>query len=230
MIKINQLSVQDIRFPTSNDLTGSDAIHTDPDYSATYVTISTSDRNLKGYGIAFTIGKGNNIVAKCIEEYFYLFKGLELNELENKIGKLWYDCVDHSQLRWLGPEKGVVHMAVAAIFNALWDLIAKKNNKPLWRLISDYDPDKIINFLTFKGIEDVFVEDDAYNILTNNLNNKTQRIELLMKEGYPSYTTAAGWLGYSDQKIIDLCNTYMAKGWKHFKIKVGNDLKRLSVS
>ena len=225
MIKITQLNVQDIRFPTSKDLTGSDAIHTDPDYSATYVTISTSDLNLKGYGIAFTIGKGNNIVAKCIEEYFYLFEGLELNELENKIGKLWYDCVDHSQLRWLGPEKGVVHMAVAAIFNALWDLIAKKNNKPLWRLISDYEPDKIINFLTFKGIEDVLVEDDAYKILTNSLNKKKQRIDLLISEGYPSYTTAAGWLGYSDEKIVELCKKYIAKGWKHFKIKVGNDLK-----
>ena len=225
MIKITQLNVQDIRFPTSKDLTGSDAIHTDPDYSATYVTISTSDLNLKGYGIAFTIGKGNNIVAKCIEEYFYLFEGLELNELENKIGKLWYDCVDHSQLRWLGPEKGVVHMAVAAIFNALWDLIAKRNNKPLWRLISDYEPDKIINFLTFKGIEDVLVEDDAYKILTNSLNKKKQRIDLLISEGYPSYTTAAGWLGYSDEKIVELCKKYIAKGWKHFKIKVGNDLK-----
>ena len=159
MTKILKLIVQDIRFPTSKDLTGSDAIHTDPDYSATYLTIQTTDPKLTGYGIAFTIGKGNNIVAKCIEEYFHLFEGLEINELENNIGKLWFNCVDHSQLRWLGPEKGVVHMAVAAIFNGLWDLIAKKNNKPLWKLISDYNPEQIINFLTFKGIEDVLSED-----------------------------------------------------------------------
>jgi len=225
MTKINKLSVQDLRFPTSKDFTGSDAIHTDPDYSATYVTISTDDSNLKGYGIAFTIGKGNNIVASCIEEYFYLFKGMEINELENRIGKLWFDCVDHSQLRWLGPEKGVVHMAVAAIFNALWDLIAKKNNKPLWQLISDYNPDQIINFLTFKGIEDVFTEDDAFKILNKSSAQKDQRIKILEKEGYPSYTTAAGWLGYSDDKIVELCEQYIAKGWRHFKIKVGNDLE-----
>ena len=224
MTKILKLIVQDIRFPTSKDLTGSDAIHTDPDYSATYLTIQTTDPKLTGYGIAFTIGKGNNIVAKCIEEYFHLFEGLEINELENNIGKLWFNCVDHSQLRWLGPEKGVVHMAVAAIFNGLWDLIAKKNNKPLWKLISDYNPEQIINFLTFKGIEDVLSEDDAYKILKQSNDFKKDRIQKLEKEGYPSYTTAAGWLGYSDSKIIDLCKEYISKGWRHFKTKVGHDL------
>ena len=224
MTKINKLNVQDIRFPTSNDLTGSDAIHTDPDYSATYVTISTNDPKLKGYGIAFTIGKGNDIVAKCIEQYFYLFEGLELEELETNIGKLWFDCVDHSQLRWLGPEKGVVHMAIAAIFNAAWDLIAKKHNKPLWKLISDYNVEQVISLLTFKGIEDVLNKDEAYKILNENLKYRKQRISLLEEEGYQSYTTAAGWLGYSNEKIVELCNQYIAEGWRHFKIKVGNDL------
>ncbi len=121
MIKIIKLDVKDVRFPTSKDLTGSDAIHTDPDYSATYVTIHTSENNLKGYGIAFTIGKGNDIVAECIKHFFPIFNGLTIEEIEKAIGKLWFQCEDHSQLRWIGPEKGVVHMAVAAIFNALLD-------------------------------------------------------------------------------------------------------------
>jgi len=225
MTNITKLSVQDIRFPTSKDLTGSDAIHTDPDYSATYVTILTSDQNLKGFGIAFTIGKGNDIVAECIKHFFPIFDGMNLNDLENNIGELWFKCVDHSQLRWLGPEKGVVHMAVAAVFNALWDLIAKNNNKPLWRFIVESHPDTIMKWLTFKYIEDVLSPEEAYKILNDSQINKNERINTVIKEGYPSYTTAAGWLGYSDEKIIDLCNQYMSQGWRHFKIKVGLDLE-----
>ena len=126
MIKITKITVEDVRFPTSQDLTGSDAIHSNPDYSAVYVTIFTSENNLKGYGMAFTIGKGNDIVAECVKHFFPLFIGLSLDEVEKTIGKLWYSCVDHSQLRWLGPEKGVVHMATSSIINAIWDLISKK--------------------------------------------------------------------------------------------------------
>ena len=225
MIKITDMKVQDLRFPTSEDLTGSDAIHTDPDYSAAYVTIETSDPNLKGFGIAFTLGKGNDIVAECIRNYFPIFLGLTFDEIYKNIGKLWYEVADHSQLRWLGPEKGVVHMALSGIFNALWDLIAKKNKKPLWKFIVDSDPEEIINWLTFKYIEDVLTKDQAYKILSENQKNKDNRIEILLDEGYPAYTTAAGWLGYSDDKIVQLCNKYMKLGWKHFKIKVGTDLE-----
>ena len=232
-MKITKMTVDDVRFPTSKDLTGSDAIHTDPDYSATYVTIFTSENNLQGQGIAFTIGKGNDIVADCIKHYFYIFEGMDLDDLEKNIGKLWFDCVDHSQLRWLGPEKGVVHMAVAAIFNALWDLIAKKHSKPLWKFIVDSDPEKIMGWLTFKYIEDALSENDAYEILEKNKKFKEERVNKILSEGYPSYTTAAGWLGYSDEKIVALCNDYMKKGWKHFKIKVGlnleEDVKRLEL-
>jgi len=222
--KIINFSVDDVRFPTSKDLTGSDAVHTDPDYSATYVTVYTSDEKLKGYGIAFTIGKGNDIVAECIKHFFPMFVGMTLDELENEIGNLWYKCVDHSQLRWLGPEKGVVHMAVAAIFNSFWDLIAKRHKKPLWRFIVDTDPDKIMNWLIFKYIEDVLTKEDAYKILTNSQKYKEDRIKKILNEGYPSYTTAAGWLGYSDEKIVKLCKKYISMGWKHFKVKVGLDL------
>ena len=225
MTNITKLTVQDIRFPTSKDLTGSDAIHIDPDYSATYVTILTSNQSLKGFGIAFTIGKGNDIVAECIKHFFPIFDGMNLNDLENNIGKLWFKCVDHSQLRWLGPEKGVVHMAVAAVFNALWDLIAKNNNKPLWRFIVESHPDTIMKWLTFKYIEDALSPEEAYKILNDSQINKDERINTVIKEGYPSYTTAAGWLGYSDEKIVDLCHQYMASGWRHFKIKVGLDLE-----
>ena len=212
MTKILRFTVEDVRFPTSKDLTGSDAIHTDPDYSATYVTAYTDDSNLKGYGIAFTIGKGNDIVAECIKYFFPTFENMNLEDIENDIGKLWYKCVDHSQLRWLGPEKGAVHMAVAAIFNCLWDLIAKKNKKPLWRFVAESDPEKILSWLTFKYIEDVLTPDQALKILKDSQNDKKARIDTILKEGYPSYTTAAGWLGYS-------------MGWKHFKVKVGLDLE-----
>ncbi len=233
MIKIKSIKVDDIRFPTSKDLTGSDAVHTDPDYSATYVTIHTSDSNLRGYGIAFTIGKGNDIVAECVRNYIPLFIGLSLEEAEKNIGKLWFECVDHSQLRWLGPEKGVVHMAVAAIFNAFWDLISKMHKKPLWKFVVESDPEKIMSWLTFKYIEDVMTKDDAYKILTENQKYKKERTDIILKEGYPSYTTAAGWLGYSNEKIVDLCKQYMEKGWRHFKIKVGlnleEDVKRLEI-
>ena len=225
MTKITKFTVDDIRFPTSKDLTGSDSIHTDPDYSATYVTVFTSDNNLKGFGIAFTIGKGNDIVAACIKHFFPLFIGKTLDELETDIGKLWFQCVDHSQLRWLGPEKGVVHMAVAAIFNSLWDLIAKKNQKPLWQFVVDSKPDTIMEWLTFKYVEDALSKDEAYKILQDSQNTKEDRIQKILNEGYPSYTTAAGWLGYSDEKIIELCKQYMSQGWRHFKIKVGLDLE-----
>ncbi|PPR44354.1 MAG: L-fuconate dehydratase [Alphaproteobacteria bacterium MarineAlpha5_Bin6] len=233
MIKINKITVDDVRFPTSEDLTGSDAIHSDPDYSAAYVTIYTSESNLKGYGMAFTIGKGNDIVAECVKHFFPLFIGLSLDEVEKNIGKLWYDCVDHSQLRWLGPEKGVVHMATAAIFNALWDLIAKKNNKPLWRYVIDQEPDQIMNWLVFKYIEDTLSKDEAYNFLVESQKYKSERINNILQEGYPSYTTAAGWIGYSNDKIVELCKRYTAMGWKHFKVKVGTnideDVKRLEI-
>ena len=224
MTEIIKFSVDDVRFPTSKDLTGSDAVHTDPDYSATYVTVVTSDKNLKGYGIAFTIGKGNDIVADCIKHFFPMFEGMKIEELENNIGNLWYKCVDHSQLRWLGPEKGVVHMAVAAIFNSFWDLIAKKHNKPLWRFIVDSEPETIMKWLTFKNIEDALSRDEAYAILSESQKHKDERIKRILEEGYPSYTTAAGWLGYSDEKIVKLCKKYIAMGWKHFKVKVGLDL------
>ena len=225
MTKILRFTVEDVRFPTSKDLTGSDAIHTDPDYSATYVTAYTDDSNLKGYGIAFTIGKGNDIVAECIKYFFPTFENMNLEDIENDIGKLWYKCVDHSQLRWLGPEKGAVHMAVAAIFNCLWDLIAKKNKKPLWRFVAESDPEKILSWLTFKYIEDVLTPDQALKILKDSQNDKKVRMDTILKEGYPSYTTAAGWLGYSDEKIVKLCEKYISMGWKHFKVKVGLDLE-----
>jgi L-fuconate dehydratase len=225
MAKIVKFTVDDVRFPTSKDLTGSDAVHTDPDYSATYVTVYTSDEKLKGYGITFTIGKGNDIVADCIKHFFPIFVGMTLDELENEIGNLWFKCVDHSQLRWLGPEKGVVHMAVAAIFNSFWDLIAKRHNKPLWQFVVESKPETIIKWLTFKNIEDVLTKDEAYTILNDNQKYKDDRIKTVLKEGYPSYTTAAGWLGYSDEKIVKLCKKYISMGWKHFKVKVGLDLE-----
>ena len=233
MIKITKMTVEDVRFPTSNSKTGSDAIHSDPDYSATYITILTSDSLLIGHGITFTLGKGNDVVASCIENFFPIFDNISLDDLEKNIGKLWYECVEHSQLRWLGPEKGVVHLAISAIFNSLWDLIAKQNKKPLWRYVVDSKPEKIISWLPFKHIEDVLNAEQALEIITESQKFKKDRLNTILNEGYPSYTTAAGWIGYSDQKIIDLCKKYMSLGWRHFKVKVGmnleEDIKRLQL-
>ena len=226
MTKITNINVTDIRFPTSKDLTGSDAIHSDPDYSAPYVIIETDDHNLFGYGINFTLGKGNEIVTNCIKCFIPIFLNLSVDDVEKNIGKLWSECVDHSQLRWLGPEKGVVHLAVSAIFNALWDLISKKNNKPLWKYVVDCSPQEIVEWLPFKHLEDSFTKDEALEILFHNQQFKQSRIDKIEKEGYPSYTTAAGWLGYSDEKIANLCKDYMSKGWKYFKIKVAKDLEK----
>ena len=150
---------------------------------------------------------------------------MTLDEVEKNIGSLWFKFSDHSQLRWLGPEKGVVHMALAAVFNALWDMIAKKNQKPLWQFVVESKPETIMSWLTFKYIEDVMSKDEAYKILCDSQEFIKDRKNLVLEEGYPSYTTAAGWLGYSDEKIVSLLNEYMSMGWRHFKIKVGLDLE-----
>ena len=168
MYKITNMSVEDVRYPTSKDKTGSDAIHTNPNYSATYIKVYTSDVNLTGFGITFTLGKGNDIVASCIKNFFSIFINMSLEELEKNIGKLWYECAEHSQLRWLGPEKGVVHLAVSAIFNALWDLISKKNKKPLWKFVIESEPKTIISWLVFKHIDDVLSKEEALEILTQS--------------------------------------------------------------
>ena len=223
---ITSVEVRDIRFPTSNSLDGSDAMNADPDYSAAYVILKTDHINkLEGHGLTFTIGRGNEICVAAIESLSYLVIGKSIDSITSNFGSFWKKLVTgDSQLRWLGPEKGVIHMATGAIVNALWDLYAKIEDKPLWELVSSLSSEEIVNCIDFSYITDAITPEEALTLLKNNEPSRSQRIENLRSLGYPAYTTSAGWLGYSDDKIRRLCREAVNNGWKHVKMKVGADL------
>ena len=223
---ITNIIARDVRFPTSLDNLGTDAVHTDCDYSATYVEIFTDQENMKGIGLTFTIGKGNDLCTECIKHFAPLILNKTLQEIENEIGSLWLKCTNHSQLRWIGPEKGVVHLAVAALFNGLWDLISKYHQKPLWKYIIDLNTESLIDKLSFRYLDDAITREDAYNIIQNKKINIAAEEVTIRKNGFPCYTTAVGWLGYSDDKMIDLTKRALKNGWTHFKVKVGQDIER----
>jgi L-fuconate dehydratase len=219
---ITDLVVSDLRFPTSRLQDGSDAMHTDPDYSAAYVILKT-DADLEGHGFAFTIGRGNDLCAAAIDAFRHLVVGVRLEEITYDFGGFWRTLASDSQLRWLGPEKGVVHLALAAIVNAVWDLYAKSQRKPVWKLLSDMTPKQIVSLIDFRYITDALTPDEAFDILDRQAKTKGDREALLMKSGYPAYTTSVGWLGYSDEKVRAGCRSAIEEGWTHFKVKVGAD-------
>jgi L-fuconate dehydratase len=215
----------DIRFPTSRELDGSDAMNPDPDYSAAYVILKTDHpAGLEGHGLTFTIGRGNELCVAAIHSLLPLVVGRTLESFAADMGAFWRHMVGDSQLRWIGPEKGVIHLATAAIVNAVWDLWAKVEGKPLWRLLADMSPEQLVSCIDFRYITDALTPDEAIGILRDEHATKTQRIERLLREGYPAYTTSAGWLGYSDEKLRRLCREALADGFTHLKIKVGRDL------
>jgi L-fuconate dehydratase len=225
MIKITDIEVIDVRFPTSRDLDGSDAMNPDPDYSAAYIILKTDHpEGLEGHGLTFTIGRGNEICVKAIESLLYLIKGKTLESFTVNMGAFWKMVTSDSQLRWLGPEKGVIHLATGAIVNAVWDLYAKAEKKPLWKLLADMSPKELVSCVDFTYITDAIAPEEAIAILTKLEAGKQERINYLLKNGYPAYTTSAGWLGYSEEKIRRLCKEAVAEGWKHVKMKVGADL------
>ncbi|MEH6761266.1 MAG: L-fuconate dehydratase [Maribacter arcticus] len=224
-IIISEISVQDVRFPTSKSLDGSDAMNPDPDYSATYVILKTNNPKLEGHGLTFTIGRGNEICVAAVKALAPLIKGKSLAEFTQDMGKFWKMITGDSQLRWLGPEKGVIHLATAAVVNAVWDLYAKAEGKPLWKLVVDMTPEQLVSCIDFTYITDVITPKEALAMLKAKEAGKKERIATLMKNGYPAYTTSAGWLGYSDEKMRFLCQEAKASGFKHMKIKVGADLK-----
>ncbi|MCR9294446.1 MAG: L-fuconate dehydratase [bacterium] len=224
-IVIRQLVARDIRFPTSSRLDGSDAMNPDPDYSAAYVTLYTSDDNLSGDGLTFTIGRGNELCVRAIESLAPLVIGVGLDEIVQDMGGFWRRMVGDSQLRWVGPEKGVIHLATAAIVNAVWDLWAKFEQKPLWRLLCDMSPEELVRCIDFRYITDALSRDEALHILRELWSTRSERMERLAQHGMPSYTTSAGWLGYSDERLRQQCRDLMQRGWSHFKIKVGRDLQ-----
>ena len=225
-MKVIDIKAQDIRFPTSKENLGTDAVHVDCDYSATYVTIRTEDLNLTGIGLTFTIGKGNDLCCKSIDYFKEFILGKKIIEIEEEISSIWEKITNHSQLRWVGPQKGVTHLAAAAFFNAIWDLISKFHKKPLWQYIIDLETDDLLNKLSFSYLDDVITKKEAKKIINDNKKNLPKDTSELNSTVFPAYTTAVGWLGYSDDKMSKLAKENLDKGWTHFKMKVGQDIER----
>ena len=217
---IRDLEVLDLRFPTSRTHAGTDAVHVDPDYSAAYVVLKT-DTGLEGHGLTFTIGRGNEVVAAAIEAFRHLVVGQRLAEITADFAGFWRRLAGDSQLRWLGPEKGVIHLALAAIVNAVWDLYAKAERKPLWKLLADMTPQQLVSCIDFRYITDALTRDDAIALLERQARTKGEREAELRRSGYPAYTTSVGWMGYSDARIRALCREALNDGFTHFKVKVG---------
>jgi L-fuconate dehydratase len=225
-LKITAIETKDIRFPTSENLDGSDAMNPDPDYSAAYVILKTDHPDgLEGHGLTFTIGRGNELCEQAIQSLSYLLIGKSLGSFTQNMGQFWTMMTGDSQLRWLGPEKGVIHMATGALVNAVWDLYAKIKKKPLWQLVADMSPEELVECIDFTYITDALNKQEALQILKEKEKGKEARITHLKKNGYPAYTTSAGWLGYSDEKIRRLCREAKADGFTHIKMKVGSDLQ-----
>ena len=224
-MRITSLQVRDIRFPTSRWLDGSDAMHRAPDYSCAYVTLSAdSDRQLQGCGLTFTNGNGTEVVVTAVRALEHLVVGKTLEEITTRMSDFWRSLTSEDQLRWLGPEKGVMHLATAAVFNAVWDLWAKSEGKPLYRLLTDLSPEQIIAAIDFRYIEDALSPAEALDILNQARVGRDDRLATILQSGYPAYTTSAGWLGYDDDKVSRLAREAAAAGFTHVKMKVGRDL------
>jgi L-fuconate dehydratase len=211
-----------VRFPTSRTLDGSDAMHTSPDYSAAYVVLET-DGDEAGHGLTFTTGRGTEVCVAAIRALRPLVVGRSLEGITGDWRGFWRSLVSEDQIRWLGPEKGVVHLAVGAIVNAVWDLWAKSTGVPLWQLLAHLPPEDIVAAIDFRYIDDVLPPEEALDLLRSALVGKGAREQQIVAEGYPAYTTSAGWLGYDDERIRALVREALAEGWTHFKLKVGAD-------
>ncbi|TMB87886.1 MAG: L-fuconate dehydratase [Chloroflexi bacterium] len=222
--RILRATARDIRFPTSRTLDGSDAMNPDPDYSAAYVVLETDHpAGLAGHGLTFTIGRGTELCVAAVHLLADHVIGRNLEDIASDMAAFWRGLVADSQLRWLGPEKGVVHLATAALVNAVWDLYAKVEGKPLWKLLSDMSPEELVACVDFRYIDDALEPEEALEILRLNVATRPAREIEMLREGFPAYTTSAGWMGYSDEKIKSLADQAMAAGFTHLKLKVGGD-------
>ena len=235
MSVITGLKTHDVRFPTSLLLDGSDAMNPDPDYSAAYLRITTdADDGLEGHGFVFTIGRGNDVQVAAIRALAPYVLQQNAEELLADLGGVWRRLQHDSQLRWLGPEKGIMHMAIGAVVNALWDLRAKREGKPLWRLLSELSPEEIVELVDFRYLGGVLSRDDALELLRAAEPGRAERAAQLIAAGYPAYTTTPGWLGYSDEKLERLCHEAVAEGFSQVKLKVGasleDDVRRLGIA
>ncbi|WP_423462000.1 enolase C-terminal domain-like protein [Promicromonospora sp. MS192] len=239
MATITGVRVEDVRFPTSATADGSDAMNKDADYSAAYVVLETDAQDadgapLGGYGLTFTIGRGNDIVAEAARQQAAGLVGRDVDALAADMGAVYRDLTADSQLRWLGPEKGVVHLSLAAVLNAAWDLVARRAGKPLWRLLVDMTPEELVDVADLRYLSDALTRDEALAILRERAGTRQERLDHLERTGYPVYTTSAGWLGYSDDKLRRLCQEAVDAGYRHVKLKVGanlaEDVRRLTIA
>ena len=224
-MKIVSLDVRDIRFPTSLSLDGSDAMHQSPDYSCAYVVLGTdSPERLQGCGLTFTNGRGTEIVVAAVRALEHLVVGRTLEDITTEMSQFWRSLTSEDQLRWLGPEKGVIHLATGAVVNAVWDLWAKSEGKPLFRLLADLEPEQLISTIDFRYIEDALPREEALEMLRAMRPGREGRLAEIIESGYPAYTTSAGWLGYDDAKIVSLVREAVEAGFTHVKMKVGQDV------
>ena len=232
--RIVALDCYDVRFPTSLEHDGSDAMNADPDYSAAYAVLRTDADDLQGNALCFTIGRGNDIVVAAIEALRPYVVGRSVQEITGGLGSFSAELIGDSQLRWLGPEKGVMHMAIGAVVNAAWDLAAKVADKPLWRLLADMTPEQLIDMVDFRYIDDALTPAEALGILRAGQEGRQERIAELERIGYPGYTTSPGWIGYSDEKLVRLSRQAVSDGFSQIKLKVGadfdDDARRLALA
>jgi len=223
-VKIERLEVRDIRFPTSRQLDGSDAMNAAPDYSAVYVILTVNDGH-QGHGLSFTIGRGNEVCVAAVDALKPLVVGQSLDAITSDMGAFWRHMTGDSQLRWIGPDKGAMHLATAAVVNAVWDLWAKREGKPVWKLLADMSPEEIVACLDFRYVTDALTPHDALTLLRDAAPDRAAREAEMRADGYPAYTTSTGWIGYDDDKIRRLARAGVAEGWTHFKIKVGGRIE-----
>lgn len=224
MTTINAVDVTDLRFPTSLTLAGSDAMNPDPDYSAAYLRFGTSDSSLVGHSFVFTIGRGNDVQAAAIAAAAQRFIGRDVDAICNDLAAANNELLWDSQLRWLGPDKGVMHMAIGAVMNALWDLRAQRESRPLWSTLAELTPRQVADLVDWTYLGDYLTHEVGRELLEANLDDRTSRIASLSRHGLPAYTTTPGWLGYSDEKLINLCARAVERGFTTIKLKVGNDI------
>ena len=231
-MKITSARIIDLRFPTSVEKIGSDAVNQNPDYSAAYCILST-DVGLEGHGLTFTLGRGTELCVMALHYLSRLVCGRDFSSIANNLGAFAIELTNDSQFRWLGPEKGVIHLSAAALINAVWDLYAKLENKPVWKLLADLTPEQLVKIIDFRYITDALTPDDALSLLKEGARGKQERLSLLERQGYPAYTTSIGWYGYTDDQVRKLCRDAITAGWKHFKVKVGGnpdeDLRRVGL-
>src|SRR5881396_1542010 len=226
MHRILSVSAHDVRFPTSRSLAGSDAMHTAPDYSAAYVVLKTdADDGLEGHGLTFTLGRGTEVCVAAINALAPIVVGRTLESITSDMRGFWRAITGEHQLRWIGPEKGAIHLASAALINAIWDLYAKVEGKPLWKVLADMTPEQLVSCIDFRYLSDALTPEEALDILERKAPTRAAREAEMLRSGYPAYTTSAGWLGYSDEKLRALCREAVAAGWSHVKMKVGRDIQ-----